>query len=235
MNAGSEIRTRGGMSLGETGLEIYRASLPTQGDLLFAVFGHKTDILERTSRGMDWQGKAFAPYSEKGPYYYSPGAKGGGRGAAQVKREKGAATRAFRKLSGGLSASRGTVSSKRGGTMRPSRTGRSLVFESYRAFKQWARGSGVVDLTGPSAPHMLQAMQVYSRNAPVAAPANDAEQATEVRLSIHGDEGGRASGHHFGNPNKKLPQRRFMGANDEDVRRIQARLEARRVARMGGT
>ncbi len=42
---------------------------PTEGDLLFAAERQRTRILERTARGVDFEGRPFAPYSERGPYY----------------------------------------------------------------------------------------------------------------------------------------------------------------------
>ncbi len=183
----------------------------TPPDATYALERQKTRILERTARGVDVNGSPFAPYSTKGPYYYYPNGRVGTSNFTD-RQNKAAASRLTRKLqSGSVRADSG---------VRLTRSGKGLRFDSYAAFKGWL-GRSVVDLFGPRAPHMLQAMIVRISGAPV----------TEGRIGIYGQEAERASGHQYGTA--KLPQRKFLGANIEDrglvkddiLARIKARLQ----------
>lgn len=189
---------------------------PTKADLLLVGNFLKTQVVERTERGVDADGKAFAPYSENGPYYYNPSGRVGsafarvavrkGMGQEDIaqgikdirsltaKRQKAAASRLLKKLGGPGS----------GGVK--SRTGVSIKFASYGAFKR-ALGRAGVDLTGPRAPHMMQALTVRA-------------ESDGVVIGIYGEPAGRAQGHQYGNPRRKLPQRKFLGATPEDRREI---------------
>jgi hypothetical protein len=166
---------------------IGKAVNPTHADLLRIGNYFKTQTLERTERGVDADGRAFAPYSEKGPYYYNPSSRNGGPKPKQAA----AAKRLLKKIGG--PGSGGKVS----------QSGTSIKFASYAAFKRSLGRSGV-DLTGPRAPHMLQALTVRV-----------AEDGKGVVLGIYGDAAARAHGHQYGVPGK-LPQRKFLGATPED-------------------
>ena len=180
-----------------------KAAKPTVGDLLYAGQRQRTRILERTARGVDVDEIAFKGYSTKGPYYYYPG--------KNAKNRRSAVTRAARKLG---------VAVKGG----PNRKGEKVTkngikFPSYAAFKQ-SLGRTAVDLRGPSAPHMLQAILVKA--AGIVLPGTDANQlnlfdtssaeftndtyANEIVIGIYGDEASRASGHNTGAG--RLPKRR---------------------------
>ncbi len=96
-------------------------------------------IQERTSRGIDIRGKAFAPYSSTGYYYFYPA----GPNRSKLSRKR-AAARLQRIVGGNLT-----------------RSGQGVRFESYAAFKR-ALGRGPnVDLMGPRAPHMMQSMVAW--------------------------------------------------------------------------
>lgn len=117
--------------------QVADALKPQEGDFLLAAEHIKVKIIQRTRRGVDYMEREFAPYSEKGPFYWYPAGRAG-------KARKAAAARANRKL--------------KGGTL--TKSGQGIRFESYAAFKR-AMGSGVVDLTSPGAgAHMLGAMIV---------------------------------------------------------------------------
>ncbi len=161
-------------------------------DILYALNRQKTRILERTARGVDINGQAFVPYSSKGPYYYYPGKASKGRGAA--------AGRTAKKLGG-------------------QRTRLGVKFASYGDFKR-SLGRGAVDLLGPSAPHMLQAIVVKTegRNSGV--------------IGIYGPEADRAEGHNTGGGH--LPKREFFGASDSDLDMIGADIKALMEVRLNG-
>ncbi|WP_394766346.1 hypothetical protein [uncultured Paludibaculum sp.] len=148
-----------------------------------------------------------------------PGVMTGSRGDAavgrDVKRRTEAAQRLFRKL-GGKSDARSTAVTRAAFKQRALfpgikiggnqflRTRFGIKFASYAAFKQ-SLGRSVVDLYGPRAPHMLQALTVRV-----------AEDRKGVILGIYGEAARRARGHQYGNAAKHLPQRRFLGAMPED-------------------
>jgi len=202
------FKTKRGKDPVEYILDLKQAAQPTQGDLLFAVDGQRTRILDRTARGVDAYEQAFAPYSTKGPYYYYPnGRLGSTRSAEGRKRNYEAAKRLHTKLNAG---NRGTPL----GQVTP---GGAIKFESYAQFKQ-SFGRLTVDLLGPRAPHMLQALVTVVRSA------------TEIILGIYGDEGKRASGHNVGT--KTLPKREFVAANEEDRPKMANDIKARILRRL---
>jgi hypothetical protein len=172
----------------------------TQADATYALERQRTRILDRTARGVDVDGAPFKPYSTKGPYYYYPNGRVG-TSKFSDRQNRAAASRLKRKLA------RGSVVSD--GGVKLTRSGKGLRFDSYAAFKRWL-GRSVVDLFGPRAPHMLQALVVKIGGAPV----------TEGRIGIYGDEAARASGHQYGTRN--LPKRRFLGASTEDLKLVVA-------------
>lgn len=109
------------------------------------------------------------------------------------------------------------------------RTRAGIKYPSYRAFKQ-ALGRSGVDLTGPRAPHMLQALVVKAQGltaGPSTPQANSQTQpCSNVEIGFYGQEAARARGHNEGAG--KLPKRRFFAASQEDLR-IGAAIIAGRV------
>jgi hypothetical protein len=180
-------------------------------DASYAINRQKNRILERTARGVDVDGRPFAPYSTNGPYYYYPNARVGNSSFTE-RQNKAAASRLKRKLERG-------AAKNAAGEMRLTRTGKGIVFQSYAAFKRWL-GRTAVDLRGPRAPHMLQALVVKISGNPV----------TEARLGIYGAEAERASGHNYGS--RRLPRRKFLGANESDKKSILADIKARIMERL---
>lgn len=184
----------------------------TAGDLLLALNGQKTRILDRTSRGLDVNEEAFVPYSESGPYYWTPG--------KNAKSPKNSVARYAKKLK---------VKDQ------VSRSGLSIKFKSYGHFKR-ALGRFVVDLLGPSAPHMLQAFVIkisgitYSSNAPAPKPGSSGPEAFEASLGIYGEEAQRATGHNTGEGNS--PKREFFSISKSDAAAMASDVEKSLYARM---
>lgn len=208
MSAEFSFRTTRGTDPREHLLKVRKAIVPTQEDLLYAGQRQRTRQLERTRRGADVNGRAFAPYSTKGPYYYDPNA---GRGAKRDdKVQRAAVIRMHSKLKKGAAGS---------GSMVKSRTGRSLKFASYAAFKRWL-GRSTVDLTGPRAPHMLQAIITAARSA------------KELAMGIYGEAAERATGHNQGVPKTHLPKRRFFAASSLDLKAMVGDIGKRAMARL---
>lgn len=170
----------------------------TEGDLLLALNNQKTRILDRTSRGVDLNEEAFAPYAETGPYYWTPG--------KESKSRKSAVSRYARKL--------GVKDQK-------TKSGLSIKFKSYGDFKR-SLGRSVVDLLGPSAPHMLQAFVIkvsgldYSNL--TARSGEPGKEAFEASLGIYGEEADRATGHNTGNGHS--PLREFFGISNSDAKKM---------------
>ena len=183
----------GGQSLSVIADKIEAAAL-TQADILYGLKRQKARILDRTARGVDLNGGAFAPYSTKGPYYYYPN-----KGAKPGQRRASAA--AFGKKIGA-------------GT----RTRLGLKFASYAAFKA-SMGRGVVDLLGPKAPHMLQAIVVKT------------DSASAGTIGIYGPEADRATGHNTGFGH--LPKREFFGWGAGDDVEMMKDLDTIMSARLG--
>lgn len=186
----------------------------TAADAALAVNRQKTRILERTAKGLDVEGRAFAPYSRKGPYYHYPNGRAGS--SFTDRQNKSAAARLFRALKPGGAP-------KWAGGIRKTRTGKGLVFDSYAAFKRWL-GRTAVDLRGPRAPHMLQALVVKVAGAGAAI-------VKEARIGLYGKEAARADGHQRGTG--RLPKRKFLGASADDRKIMIGELMDRIKARMG--
>lgn len=168
-------------------------------DLRFAAERQRTRILERTARGLDVDEKPFAPYSTAGPYYYYPA------------RGKAAAARLFRKV---------TRNQPKQETRNIWRTGSGLRFASYADFKR-SLGRSTVDLTGPRAPHMLQAL--------IVSDVTD----FEFRLGVYGgDEAARGSGHNTGT--RRLPRRHWFGMSAADLADTAEELAGRIERRVRG-
>ena len=184
-----------------------KAAQITADDILYAGQRQRTRIVDRTRTGIDVNGSPFARYSTKGPYYYNPT---GGQAGRSLKSQKAAASRVKKKIEKG---------SPGGGEMRLSRTGRSIRFESYSAFKQWL-GRACVDLTGPRAPHMMQAIQTK------------VEGIKMLILGVYGPKADIAQGHNEGAHH--LPKRHFFGASSADLQRMGQDIGDRISARLKG-
>ena len=166
----------------------------TEGDILYAGQRQRTRILDRTRAGVDMDGSPFARYSTKGPYYYNPT---GGQAGRSLESQVSATKRLKRKIEKGKPG---------GGGMRLSRTGRTMVFEDgYAGFKAWLGRIGV-DLTGPRAPHMMQAIQTK------------VEGLKMLILGIYGPKADIAQGHNEGT--RHLPRRHFFGASSADLKQM---------------
>lgn len=194
--------------------------LPDEQDIALALENQRTRILERTAQGLDAEGKPFAPYSDRGPFYYYPSTQRGRsfrpsqKVLGKIWDGKSTFGREYFKV---LRASAKRMAAKIGfeGQQTP---GGGLKFASYKEFKD-SIGRTVVDLTGPRAPHMLQAMVVRVRSA------------LEGAIGVYGPEAARASGHHEGNPKVNLPRRRFLGASEADQAAMVADMAERAAER----
>ncbi|CAB4130862.1 hypothetical protein UFOVP130_40 [uncultured Caudovirales phage] len=204
-------------------IDIGARAVPTQGDALFAAERQKTRILERTLSGRDVDGRPFEPYSQNGPYYYYPNGRVG-RTKIEASKNKAAVSRFLRKINR-HSAEAEMFGADTGTGGRKTRDGQGIRFESYADFKA-SLGRGGVDLRGPRAPHMLQAIavgvgiaRVVSNTEPVIGINDNPAPANEVTIGIYGDEAGRATAHNTGNnPRwKGKHQRKFFGVSTADI------------------
>jgi len=159
------------------------ALLPTEADVLAICEWKRARVVSLTGQGRDYLGRPFAPYSTRAPYTWYPH----GHGTKSPKQRAAAAKRFAKKLGAGSVTASGGVR-----------------FESYAAFKR-ALGRSGVDLTGPSAPHMLQAL--VSR---VVGPL-------EGRIGIYSADKAEIAEYHT-TGTARMPQRRFLGTAPEDVR-----------------
>lgn len=201
---------------------------PTVGDIMFVLNRQKTRILRRTSKGVDINENAFAQYSEN-PFYWYPKGR-------SIKTH--AASKAdMRRQSSQLASVRRTA--KKLGSGRVTRGGGIRFDGGYREFKR-SLGRTVVDLMGPNAPHMLQAIVVKVggrildkvSNLVLVSGLIDAgrpERATEGTIGIYGPEAERADGHNNGTGH--LPKREFFGFSGSDQIACAEDFQARVVAR----
>lgn len=208
-------KVKGGGSIESVEIKL-EAALITEGDMLYALQRQRAKILQNTERGVDVDGKPFAPYNRTRPFYWYPAGKvGKKREADALRKEKNNVKRAAKKLDGKVS-----------------RSGLGVRFPSYDEFKRTHLGRSGVDLRGPRAPHMLQAIQVKAGGAALSGnqqPGLHAKPSavTEGTLGIYGDEAARASGHNSDDRPKGVPKRKFLGASEEDTRRFAGDLESR--------
>lgn len=213
----------------------------TEGDALYAAQRQRSRIIERTLRGVDVNGAPFEPYDRSRPYYYYPGGRVG-RTKAEVNRNKGSVRRLL-KITGEVAQYRSefTGSMSVGGVR--TRDGQGIRFESYADFKE-SLGRAGVDLTGPRAPHMLQAIGIQTSNHGFASVGDDqsdtalsrfVDSVSEFVIGIFGDAAGRASGHNTGfNPRwKRRHQRYFFGASADDIKEMMSELMEHMKARWG--
>lgn len=165
--------------------------LPKSEDILLALKQQQSRILQRTAAGLDVNNRPFAPYNSTRPFYYYPnGPVGKQRSKEQLKRDKAGVTRFANKVG----RTKGAITRSRLG----------LKFPSYAAFKLTYLGRAGVDLYGPRAPHMLQAMTIRSDND------------TEGALGIYGNEAIRANGISGEVRPKGMPRREFFAASEAD-------------------
>lgn len=191
--------------------KVAKATQPTKADMLMVGNYFKAQSLDRTSRGLDADGKPFAPYSEKRPYYWNP-YSGDKKQAGTWTKQNQSVNRMIKKLGG--SSKTGIIRGSTGKAVaQRSGTGTSIKFASYAAFKRTLGRAGV-DLMGPRAPHMMQALTVRV-----------ADGGKGVVLGVYGEAAGRAKGHQYGVPGK-LPQRKFIGATEEDRAAVMKMLSA---------
>lgn len=214
-------------------LSLAGAMKPTEADALYAAQRQRTRIVERTLRGVDVNGNPFEPYSTDGPYYYYPN---GGR-KTTAKQNKAAVRRLLR-ATAHVTAGRSEYQGYMGVGGVKTRNGQGIRYESYADFKA-SLGRAGVDLTGPRAPHMLQAIvvSVNDRAFGVSDSASGGTRPVEVfALGIYGEAAGRASAHNTGySPRwKRKHQRYFLGANSNDLKDILNDIYARMSLRMKG-
>lgn len=194
--------------------------VPTEVDGLYAGNRQKARILERTERGVDVDEKPFAPYSEASEYIWYPVGRATGSRVSDVAKRRSAL-----RMAGRLGVEKTRVT--KGGGIR---------FDSYAAFKQ-SLGRKGVDLRGPSAPHMLQAITVKtsgSKSLVADATRRGSSQLREVVIGVYGEAAKRGTGHNEGNAKKKLPQRRWFGASRKDAEQFAADLATSIRKRLGG-
>lgn len=221
-SSGAEFQSSSGKSSEEVFLEIERMLTPRQEHLLLAGKGQHTRILDRTAAGVDVDGVPFASYDTTRPYYYRPWDTGsskkfGGRTLSLVERRirtpessRIRSARRFIRVLGGRQAPKGSAEThvlRHKGVIVGSilrREPDTVKFSSYDAFKRSLGRSGV-DLTGPSAPHMMQTIQVSAGT-------------DYIRLSIEDPEKAAiATGHNFGT-SRGGKRRHFFGASQDDPR-----------------
>ncbi len=205
-----EITPKDGLSV----TKIQRRVTPTKDVALGLAKAQRARILKRTAKGEAFDGKAFAPYSKNGPYYYYPAGRVKGRSQAS---QRGSAVRAFRNITGKSAREHTGRRNALSGPMGEAwvTPGGGLGFSSYDSFKKWA-GRSSVDLLGLREPHMLDAMQ-----ATATAKGNEAEGV----IGIYGAKAKIALGHHKGNRKTKLPRRRFLDASKADERAMKQEFE----------
>jgi len=220
-DSGVSLSSSNGESAETVILRLRQTLTPKQEHLLLAGQGQNTRIHERTAQGVDVDGVPFEPYNTTRPYYYRPWDTAGigrarGRTLSLAER-RGRVPEASRIRSAqhflrrlGGSAARGSslhshtlhfkgalvasISHKEGDTIR---------FESYAAFKASLGRGGVVDLTGPRAPHMMQMIQVSAGD-------------DYIRLSIEDPEKAAiGTGHNTGTA-RGGKRRHFFGASEAD-------------------
>lgn len=166
-----------------------------EADILYALNRQKSRILDRTRRGVDINGQPFKPYSTN-LYYYYP--------AKFAKNRKAGVSRFHKKTD----------------RFYGSRTALGIRFDGgYAAFKQ-SLGRANVDLTGPSAPHMLQEIAVKTTGR------------TSGTMGIYGAAADRAEGHNIGAGH--LPKREFFGASLKDEELMSEDVERLAYTRLTG-
>jgi hypothetical protein len=227
----ARLRVRGAGSVDSVMLDVKKFEI-TEGDLLMACLLTKSHILANTSIGRDYNDGSFAPYNDSRPFYYYPaGPVGRERSSAQLKKDKAAVKRFGRSVGRAVSGTTSAVS----------RSGLGIKFQSYQAFKGTYLGRGGVDLMGPRAPHMLQAIAIQAGGLEVPAgqnrranmsPDEGASPCRTARLGIYGNESIRASGINSDDRPKGMPLRRFFAVSDRVAAAAAKKIEDRLLSRM---
>jgi hypothetical protein len=189
----------------------------TAEDLLYAGQRQRSRIVERTRAGVDVDKRPFHRYSTGKPYYYNP--TGSQKGRSWESRQA-AVTRIMRKIGGTAKGGKTPwiVRSAGGKVVAEVRgAGDTIRFRDYATFKRWL-GRSVVDLTGPRAPHMLQAIMTKVQGV------------KELILGIYGQKADIAQGHNEGA--NHLPKRHFFGASSADLKQMACDIGDRMAARM---
>lgn len=193
------------------------AAKVTIGDALYAGQRQRSRILERTARHIDAEGRPFAQYSSKRPYYYYPTGKVR-RAGLSIKQRQAQSGRMARQL--------GAAKTRLG-----------IKFPGgYREFKLQGLGRSGVDLRGPRQPHMLASMllkvgAVTDRGGlALASVGAYGQPANEIRLGFYGEEAIRAKGNNEGAG--RLPRRRFFAASRQDIQFMQQDIGSRIAARI---
>lgn len=178
----------------------------TARDVQYGADRQRARMLQRTEqKGVDVNGTPFKPYSEKGPYYYNPNAKDQAEvlGAGAVGRIAAKKSTIRREATFRQKAAVNRLATKTGAAK--SSTGRTLKFDSYADFKR-SLGRTVVDLRGPRAPHMLQAVTAKVQHA-----------ARQFIIGVYGRKAALARAHNAGDG---VPKRRWFAASREEMKQI---------------
>jgi len=158
-----------------------------------------------------------------------------GKNKATAKQNKAAVRRLLR-ITAEVTANRSEYLGYTGVGGVKTRNGQGIRFESYADFKA-SLGRAGVDLTGPRAPHMLQAIEVRANGNGFGTrdvSTGSRNPVTEFSLGIYGEPAGRATGHNTGvNPRwKRKHKRTFFGANESDLQAMEADMGARISVRL---
>lgn len=219
MASAAEFKSSSGREPETVILGIRRSVISQREDLLYAGARQNERIHEKTEHHVDVEGVPFEPYDKTRPYYFRPwdtpslgrGRKGVGlsdrRKRVPELSRNASASRFLRKLGGTTSGGHGTLRFKGAVAGEIHKHAPDTIkFASYDAFKA-ALGRSGVDLTGPHAPHMMQAIQVSATD-------------TELRISIEDPvKAAIATGHNTGET-KGGKQRRFFGSSASDLKQM---------------
>lgn len=233
MKAEITFTGRNGKDPEQVVMAIKEAITPTVGDCLTIGMYLRERCLSRTEDGVDVQGHPFQDYSTKGPYYWNPSGQSGKREGetdrAHATRERRAAKRVYTRLRAGYAvdvheaARKGKGAAYHDTAPHLSKTGRSICFPGgYKQFKQFLGRMGV-DLTGPRAPHMLQAFVVRCGGVEADETLKSVgrnehtDPANVVTLGIYDPEMAKRASAHQNGDNARVPQRKFIGATDADA------------------
>lgn len=228
------FKTSGGSDPMKFVLDIAAASKPTVSDALFAAQRQRSRIVKRTLSGVDVDGASFEPYDTTRVFYYYPNGRVG-RDKFTIKKNKSAVNRLLR-ITTGPTEFRSEYQGYEGVGGTKTRSGQGIRFESYADFKA-SIGRAGVDLTGPKAPHMMQAIMVAVNGRSFGtqdSSGGGSDTAEEFTVGIYGETAARAKGHNTGfNPRwRRRHQRRFIGASAADLTAIVGDIRGRISARI---
>ena len=207
--------------------QMQAAVVTTTGDMLLCGQIVRSRIVQRTTVGTDMNGAPFTPYSTKGPYYFYPN---GPVGRSHEERAKQTARR-FKAI-----GSKGH------------RTPLGIRYESYADAKA-SHGRANVDLFNLiQEPHMMNGIAVKAGGSEIDMAGGDImslgasseldawgqnQPCREVRVGLYDEAlAERARGNDEGT--EHVPQRKFLGANPEDLDVCRVAVTERMIARMKG-